>query len=56
MREEKKAAAPKSPEHAGTKTPGKMRERKLGALASKISVAPDFDETPEEVIEEFEGR
>ena len=35
---------------------GGRRERKLGALAGKISIAPDFDETPSEVIEAFEGK
>ena len=35
---------------------GGRRERKLGAFAGKISIAPDFDETPSEVIEAFEGK
>ena len=30
--------------------------RKLGLLKGRIWVAPDFDETPIEVIEAFEGR
>ena len=30
-------------------------ERKLGALKGKIWIAPDFDDTPEEIIEAFEG-
>ena len=34
---------------------GGKRERRLGLLKGKIWVAPDFDETPAEVIEGFEG-
>ena len=34
---------------------GGRRERKLGALAGKMRIAADFDETPSEVIEAFEG-
>ena len=30
--------------------------RKLGLLKGRIWIAPDFDETPPEVIEAFEGR
>jgi antitoxin (DNA-binding transcriptional repressor) of toxin-antitoxin stability system len=30
-------------------------QRKLGLLKGQIWVAPDFDETPPEVIESFEG-
>lgn len=30
--------------------------RKLGLLKGRIWIAPDFDETPMEVIEAFEGR
>ena len=30
-------------------------ERKLGLLKGRIWVAPDFDETPAEVVEAFEG-
>ena len=29
--------------------------RRLGRLAGKIWIAPDFDETPEEIIASFEG-
>ena len=36
--------------------PHRRVERKLGALKGKISIAPDFDETPPEVIDAFEGR
>ena len=36
--------------------PHRAPERKLGALKGKIRVAPDFDETPQEVIDAFEGR
>ena len=35
---------------------GGRRERKLGALAGKIRVASDFDETPAKVVEAFEGK
>ena len=35
--------------------PHRGSERKLGALKGKIWIAPDFDETPEEIIEAFEG-
>ena len=56
MQEEKKATAPKSPKNLSTKVPSKKRERKLGALAGSIRIAPDFDETPSEVIEAFEGK
>lgn len=31
------------------------RARKPGALAGKIRIAADFDETPAEVIADFEG-
>ena len=34
---------------------GGRRERKLGALAGKIGIASDFDDTPPDVIEAFEG-
>lgn len=34
---------------------GGKQERRLGLLKGKIWVAPDFDETPAEVIEAFEG-
>ena len=34
---------------------GGRRERKLGALAGKIGIASDFDDTPPNVIEAFEG-
>ncbi len=36
--------------------PHRGEERKLGALKGKIRIAPDFDETPPEVIDAFEGR
>ena len=36
--------------------PHRGEERKLGALKGKIRIGPDFDETPPEVIEAFEGR
>ena len=55
MQEEKKATAPKSSKHPGTKAVGGKRERKLGALAGKIRLPSDFDETPSEIIEAFEG-
>ena len=32
------------------------RERKPGLLKGKIRIAPDFDATPREVIDTFEGR
>lgn len=31
-------------------------ERKPGRLKGKITIAPDFDETPRGLIEDFEGR
>jgi antitoxin (DNA-binding transcriptional repressor) of toxin-antitoxin stability system len=36
--------------------PHRGPERKLGALKGNISIGQDFDETPPEVIEDFEGR
>ena len=36
--------------------PHRGAERKLGALKGKIRIAPDFDETPPEVIDAFECR
>ncbi len=36
--------------------PHRGPERKLGALKGKMRISPDFDETPTEVIEDFEGR
>ena len=36
--------------------PHRGEERKLGALKGKIRIAPDFDETPPDVIDAFEGR
>ena len=36
--------------------PHRGPERRLGALKGKISIGQDFDETPPEVIEDFEGR
>ncbi len=35
---------------------GGKRERRLGLLKGKIWTAPDFDRTPEDVVEAFEGR
>lgn len=35
---------------------GVGRERRLGLLKGKIWTAPDFDRTPEDVTEAFEGR
>lgn len=35
--------------------PHRESERKLGVLKGQIWIAPDFDETPEEVVEAFEG-
>ncbi len=32
-----------------------QRPRQPGRLAGKIWIAPDFDETPEEIIASFEG-
>lgn len=34
---------------------GRGTQRKLGLLKGQIWVSPDFDETPSEVIEAFEG-
>jgi antitoxin (DNA-binding transcriptional repressor) of toxin-antitoxin stability system len=34
---------------------GRRQPRKLGSLKGKIWVAPDFDQTPPEVIEAFEN-
>lgn len=31
------------------------RKRVLGSLKGKIWIAPDFDETPQEIIDAFEG-
>lgn len=31
-------------------------ERKPGRLKGKITIAPDFDQTPSGLIEDFEGR
>ena len=36
--------------------PHRGSERRLGALKGKIWIAPDFDETPPELIRDFEGR
>ena len=36
--------------------PHRGSERRLGALKGKIWIAPDFDETPPELIQDFEGR
>ena len=36
--------------------PDRGPERKLGALKGKIWIAPDFDETPPDLIQDFEGR
>ena len=33
-----------------------QRRRQPGSLRGRIRMAPDFDETPEEVIDAFEGR
>lgn len=30
-------------------------KRRLGVFAGQIQIAPDFDETPQEVIDAFEG-
>ena len=35
--------------------PHRGPERKLGALKGKLWIAPDFDETPPELIQDFEG-
>ena len=35
--------------------PHRGSERRLGALKGKIWIAPDFDETPPELIQDFEG-
>ncbi len=35
--------------------PHRGTERRLGALKGKIWIAPDFDETPPELIQDFEG-
>jgi prevent-host-death family protein len=32
------------------------RRRRPGSLRGRIHMAPDFDETPEELIDAFEGR
>ena len=55
MQQEKKAPAPKSPTHVGKALGGK-RERKLVALAGKVRIASDFDDTPSELIELFEDK
>lgn len=36
--------------------PHQKSQCKLGLLKGKIQVAPDFDETPMELIEAFEGK
>lgn len=36
--------------------PHRSPQRKLGALKGKLRMAPDFDETPLELIRDFEGR
>ena len=36
--------------------PHRGSERKLGALKGKLWIAPDFDETPPDLIQDFEGR
>lgn len=36
--------------------PRERKPRRLGSLEGRIWVAPDFDETPDEVIRLFEGR
>ena len=36
--------------------PHRGTERKLGALKGEIWMAEDFDETPLEIIEDFEGK
>lgn len=35
---------------------GERPKRVPGRLKGRIRIAPDFDETPEEIIEAFEGR
>ena len=35
--------------------PHRGSERRRGALKGKIWIAPDFDETPAELIQDFEG-
>lgn len=35
--------------------PRKKEPRRLGFLRGQVRVAPDFDETPDEVIRSFEG-
>lgn len=34
----------------------KIQQRKPGRFKGRISIAADFEETPEEIIEAFEGR
>ena len=36
--------------------PEKLERRPIGLLKGQIWVAPDFDETDEEIIEAFEGK
>ncbi len=36
--------------------PHRGPERKLGALTGKLWIAPDSDETPPDLIQDFEGR
>ena len=36
--------------------PHRRPERKLGALKGQIWIAPDFDETPQEIIDAFESK
>lgn len=33
----------------------RRRKRALGSLKGQIWIAPDFDETPQEIIDAFEG-
>ena len=52
---EKQTTTPNSPKYLGSKELSQRHERKLGALVGKIWVSSDFDETPPEVVEAFEG-
>ena len=48
-------AAPE-PEPEAAPEPEKRERRPLGLLKGQIWMAPDFDETDEEIIEAFEGK
>ena len=47
---------PYQPEAASEPEPEKRERRPLGVWKGQIWMAPDFDETDEEIIEAFEGK